>query len=60
MKRTIWTVYVILMIVSLHFVDHFYGNDLDSDMESMAEVTWAISASEEDEVGHDYEIVEVR
>ena len=57
-KETIWVIYVILMIVSLFCIDKFYGNDLDSDLESMAEVVWAISSEESSET-YDYEVVEI-
>lgn len=58
MKKAIWVVYVIVTIVCLHVMDKFYGSDMESDMESMAEVVWNITAAD-DEVDH-YTIVEVR
>lgn len=57
-KTTIWVVYTICVIISLFCIDKFYGNDLDSDLESMAEVVWAIS-SEESSEAYDYEVVEI-
>ncbi len=58
MKKTIWVVYVLLTIVCLHVMDRFYGADLESDMESMAEVVWNITAEADD--ADNYTIVEVR
>lgn len=58
MKKTVWIVYTICMIVSLFVIDRFYGNDLDSDLESMAEVVWAIG-DENSEYGYDVVAVEI-